>query len=207
MRAGPRRFLSWFNHLQLSAPLVEAPRSYPEFSCQLTDIFASLHAFDSPLLKFPGVSLSLHCGSFPGNCALFLCVSSRVHSIRGVEALVPEAQLHRERLPSKRGFRFQQLHPIFLTINVSNKSGHLLFAPQSMEKIRFLHSYRTALAGAGTSAWAQAILNMRRRGALIGALQFPKPSVSLVPSSERKRGGSAKTLPGEDDLRESWPRI
>ena len=32
-------------------------------------------------LKFPGVSLSLHCGSFPGNCALFLCVSSRVHSI------------------------------------------------------------------------------------------------------------------------------
>src|SRR6266436_4337456 len=81
VRAGPRRFLSWFNHLQLSAPLVEAPRSYPEFSCQLTDIFASLHAFDSPLLKFPGVSLSLHCGSFPGNCALFLCVSSRVHSI------------------------------------------------------------------------------------------------------------------------------
>src|SRR5882762_8124859 len=80
VRAGPRRFLSWFNHLQLSAPLVEAPRSYPEFSCQLTDIFASLHAFDSPLLKFPGVSLSLHCGSFPGNCALFLCVSSRVHS-------------------------------------------------------------------------------------------------------------------------------
>ena len=28
----PRRFLSWFNHLQLPAPLVEAPRSYPEFS-------------------------------------------------------------------------------------------------------------------------------------------------------------------------------
>src|SRR5882672_7831804 len=84
VRAGPRRFLSWFNHLQLSAPLVEAPRSYPEFSCQLTDIFASLHAFDSPLLKFPGVSLSLHCGSFPGNCALFLCVSSRVHSTRSL---------------------------------------------------------------------------------------------------------------------------
>jgi hypothetical protein len=31
-------------------------------------------------LKFPGVPLSLHCGSFPGNCAPFLCVSSRVHS-------------------------------------------------------------------------------------------------------------------------------
>jgi hypothetical protein len=33
-----------------------------------------------------------------------------------------------DRLPSKRGLRLQQLHPIFLTINVSNKSGHLLFA-------------------------------------------------------------------------------
>ncbi len=141
---------------------------------------------------------------FHGGCGVCLA-ASWPHSWG--EALAPEAQLHRERLPSKRGFRFQQLHPIFLTINVSNKSGHLLFAPQSMEKIRFLHSYRTALAGAGTSAWAQAILNMHRRGALIGALQFPKPSVSLVPSSERKRGGSAKTLPGEDDLRESWPRI
>src|SRR5260370_31530402 len=25
-------------------------------------------------------SVVLHCGSFPGNCALFLCASSRVHS-------------------------------------------------------------------------------------------------------------------------------
>ncbi len=33
-----------------------------------------------------------------------------------------------ERLPSKRGLRLQQLHPIFLTIDASNKSGHLLFA-------------------------------------------------------------------------------
>jgi hypothetical protein len=44
------------------------------------------------LLKFPGVSLSLHCGSFPGNCAPFLCVSSRVHSKEngsGVEAPKP----------------------------------------------------------------------------------------------------------------------
>src|SRR6266550_1080064 len=32
VRAGPRRFLSWFHHLQLPAPLVEAPRSYPELS-------------------------------------------------------------------------------------------------------------------------------------------------------------------------------
>src|SRR5258707_8067659 len=84
VRAGPRRFLSWFNHLQLPAPLVEAPRPYPKFSRQLTDVFTSLHAFDSHSLKFPGVSLSLHCGSFPGNCALFLCVSSRVHSIRSI---------------------------------------------------------------------------------------------------------------------------
>jgi len=35
-----------------------------------------------------------------------------------------------ERLPSKRGLRLQQLHRIFLTINVSNKSGHLLLAPK-----------------------------------------------------------------------------
>src|SRR6266853_4034830 len=27
-------------------------------------------------------SVVLHCGSFPGNCALFLCASSRVHSKR-----------------------------------------------------------------------------------------------------------------------------
>jgi hypothetical protein len=31
-------------------------------------------------------------------------------------------------LTSKRGLRLQQPHPIFLTVNVSNKSGHLLFA-------------------------------------------------------------------------------
>src|SRR5216684_1303138 len=43
----------------------------------------SFHAFDSHSLKFPGISLSLHCGSFPGNCASFLCVTSRVHSICG----------------------------------------------------------------------------------------------------------------------------
>src|SRR5258708_19145906 len=33
VRAGSRRFLSWFDHLQLPAPLVEAPRSHPQFSC------------------------------------------------------------------------------------------------------------------------------------------------------------------------------
>src|SRR5882762_4932969 len=32
VRAGPRRFFSWFHHLQLPAPLVETPRSYPELS-------------------------------------------------------------------------------------------------------------------------------------------------------------------------------
>src|SRR5271157_3613442 len=71
VRAGPRRFLSWLNHLQFSAPLIEAPRSYPEFSCQLTDIFTSLHAFDSPSLKLPGVSLSLHCVPFPETVPYF----------------------------------------------------------------------------------------------------------------------------------------
>jgi hypothetical protein len=32
----------------------------------------------------------------------------------------------RERLPSKRSRHFQRLHPILLTTNVSNKSGHPL---------------------------------------------------------------------------------
>src|SRR5260370_7631371 len=32
VRAGTRRFLSWFNHLQLPAPLVEAPPTYPDVS-------------------------------------------------------------------------------------------------------------------------------------------------------------------------------
>src|ERR1700746_1743504 len=80
VRAGPRRFLSWFNHLQLPAPLVEAPRSYPEFSRQLTDIFASLHPCDSHSLKFPGVSLSLHWCFLSRKLCPILCATSRVHS-------------------------------------------------------------------------------------------------------------------------------
>src|SRR5713101_6959418 len=84
VRAGSRRFLSWFDHLQLPAPLVEAPRSHPQFSCYLTHILTTLHACDSHSFEFPGVPLSLHGGSFPGNCAPFLCVSSRVHSIDSI---------------------------------------------------------------------------------------------------------------------------
>src|SRR6202035_5926792 len=80
MRAGPRRFLSWFNHLQLPSPLVEAPRSYPEFSRQLTDIFASLHPCHSHSLKFPGVSLSLHWCFLSRKLCPILCATSRVHS-------------------------------------------------------------------------------------------------------------------------------
>src|SRR5260370_36926868 len=80
VRAGTRRFLSWFNHLQLPAPLVEAPRTYPEFSLSLTDIFASLHPCDSHSLKFPGVSLSLHLWFLSRKLCPILCVTSRVHS-------------------------------------------------------------------------------------------------------------------------------
>src|SRR5439155_13606571 len=65
---------------QLPAPLVEAPRSYPEFSCQLTDIFASLHPCDGHSLKFPVVSLSLHCGFLSRKLCPILCATSRVHS-------------------------------------------------------------------------------------------------------------------------------
>src|SRR6267154_914698 len=84
VRAGPRRFLSWFNHLQLPAPLVEAPRSYPEFSRQLTNIFASLHPCDSHSLKFPGVSLSLHLWFLSRKLFPILCATSRVHSIESI---------------------------------------------------------------------------------------------------------------------------
>src|SRR5258708_21877032 len=52
------------------------------------------HAIDGHSLKFPGVSLSLHCGSFPGNCALFLCVSSRVHSIGHVTSAYVSSEFH-----------------------------------------------------------------------------------------------------------------
>src|SRR5206468_4480052 len=80
VRARPRRFLTWFNHLQLLAPLVQAPRPYPEFSRQLTDIFTSLHALDGHSLKFPGVSLSLHLCFLSRKLCPILCVTSRVHS-------------------------------------------------------------------------------------------------------------------------------
>src|SRR6201981_872209 len=94
VRAGPRRFLSWLNHLQLPAPLVEAPRSYPEFSRQLTDIFASLHPCDGHSLKFPGVSLSLHCGFLSRKLCPILCATSRVQSSRSP---MPAHQVHKDR--------------------------------------------------------------------------------------------------------------
>ncbi len=76
-------------------------------------------------------------------------------------------------LPSKRGLRLQQFHPIFLTINVSNKSGHLLFAPQSMEKTGFLHSYCTAPVGARTSASGAGDLEIRtEEGRLLEPFSF-----------------------------------
>ncbi len=59
---------------EFCAPLVEAPRSYPQFSRQLTNVFARPHPLHGHSLKFPGVSLSLHSASFPRNCAQS-CVS------------------------------------------------------------------------------------------------------------------------------------
>src|SRR5580765_7450103 len=84
--AGSRLFLSWFNHLQLPAPLVEAPRSYPEFSRQLTDIFASLQPCNSHSLKFPGVSLSLHWCFLSRKLCPILRATSRVHSKKSHDA-------------------------------------------------------------------------------------------------------------------------
>jgi len=81
-----------------SCALVEAPRSHPSSRANSPTFLTSLHARDSHSLKFPGVPLSLHCGSFPGNCAPFLCVSSRftqkwgeplawkIHDFRGTKA-------------------------------------------------------------------------------------------------------------------------
>src|ERR1700687_5197395 len=74
VRARTRSFFSWLDRFEFCAPLVEALRSYPQFSRSLTDVFASSHPLDRPPLKFPGVSLSLLCASFSGNCAQF-CVS------------------------------------------------------------------------------------------------------------------------------------
>ena len=47
-----------------------------------------------------------------------------------------------EHPPAKRSRQFQQLHSIFLTINVSNKSGHLLFVscPQIFKATNRSHS-------------------------------------------------------------------
>src|SRR6266850_5452367 len=84
-------------------------------------------------------------------CPIFVCqFKGSLHSWG--EALVPEA---------KHGFQLQQLHRIFLTINVSNKSGHLLFAqtkapsrrmtgvsvhPVQVQDTRVLHAVSIATA-------------------------------------------------------------
>ena len=80
VRAGPRRFVSWLNALQLPAPLVEAPPPYPEFSCQRLDIFTGFHAFNGHALKFPGIPFPLHLWFLSRKLCPFLCASSRVHS-------------------------------------------------------------------------------------------------------------------------------
>src|SRR5713226_4287918 len=87
VRARPLRFFPRFDHLELCAPLVEASSGYAQLPSQFPHILASQHALDGHSLKSPGVSLSLHCRSFPGNCAHF-CVSLQgftpVISCRGV---------------------------------------------------------------------------------------------------------------------------
>ena len=74
MRARTCRFLPWLKRFEFRAPLVEASWSYPQFSRQLTNVFARPHPLHGHSLKFPGVSLPLHGTSFPGNCAQS-CVS------------------------------------------------------------------------------------------------------------------------------------
>src|ERR1700686_2952365 len=53
-----RRFFARFNRLELSAPLVEASSSHPEFLGQLIDALAGPHALYGHALKLPGISLS-----------------------------------------------------------------------------------------------------------------------------------------------------
>src|ERR1700747_3313616 len=74
MRTRACRFLPWLKHFEFRAPLVEASWSYPQFSRQLINAFARPHPLHGHSLKFPGVSLSFHSASFPGNCAQS-CVS------------------------------------------------------------------------------------------------------------------------------------
>src|ERR1700730_7246539 len=105
VRAWPRRFLSWFNHLQLLAPLVQAPRPYAEFSRQLTDIFTSLHACDSHSLKFPGIPFPLHLWFLPRKLCPFLCVSTRVHSTTDQH---PPVDFIASSAPFSRGFGRQR---------------------------------------------------------------------------------------------------
>ena len=62
---------------------VRREASGPQFSRQLINAFARPHPLHGHSLKFPGVSLSLHGASVPGNCAQF-CVS-----LQGFTPLVP----------------------------------------------------------------------------------------------------------------------
>src|SRR5262249_10320788 len=81
VRARTCRFVAWLNRFELRAPLVEAPWSYPKFSRQLTNVLACPHPLHGLSLKFPGVSLSLHCGFLSRKLCPILCATSRVHSI------------------------------------------------------------------------------------------------------------------------------
>ena len=74
MRTRTCRFLPWLKRFEFRTPLVEASWSYPQFSRQLINAFARPHPLHGHSLKFPGVSLSFHGASFPGNCAQY-CVS------------------------------------------------------------------------------------------------------------------------------------
>src|SRR5207245_350996 len=86
MRARTCCFFPWFNRFEFCAPLVEAPRSYPQFSRQLTDVFARSHPLHGHSLKFPGVSLSLHRRFLSRKLCPILCATSRVHSSTGCPA-------------------------------------------------------------------------------------------------------------------------
>src|SRR5437016_8693426 len=74
MRARTRCFFPRFNHFEFCAPLVEASSGNAQLPRQFPYVLAGPQALDGHSLKFPGVSPSLHCDSFPGNCAHF-CVS------------------------------------------------------------------------------------------------------------------------------------
>src|SRR2546422_6183248 len=91
MRARTRCFFPRFNHFEFCAPLVEASSGNAQLPRQFPYVLAGPQALDGHSLKFPGVSPSLHCDSFPGNCAHF-CVSVRGRSEEHTSEL--QSRLH-----------------------------------------------------------------------------------------------------------------